>query len=282
MDICLYHPTMVIFLDDSERYLSRIAIELDENLPYLTASAPQSVLAYIKNHSKYDKFTEIDYSNIYSFERFNQVSVLVVDYDMPGTGMDGFTFSQEIKKLSKELKIHTPKIILLTGQASEAVAIDGFNKGYIDRYISKNDPSYGKKLNGIIQELQILYFAESSENLLNKLASKAFFPLKDENFLEILLKISQENNIVERYTVNNSGDLLLLNKDGEPFWLIIISPDDIKYGNKQNYMKNANEIKNELGVYYYNLTKETDLIPIDRNKICSLKHYLHHVWPPNI
>jgi CheY-like chemotaxis protein len=75
------------------------------------------------------------YKVIYNPRRYEEISTVIVDYDMPS--MKGLEFCE---------KLQNPYIrkILYTGVAGEGLAIEAFNKGLIDGYIRKGDPNQMK------------------------------------------------------------------------------------------------------------------------------------------
>ena len=59
-------------------------------------------------------------------DRFAEVSVAIVDYDMPGeNGME----------ICRRLRNHPVRTVMLTGKADEKLATSAFNQGLIDRFV---------------------------------------------------------------------------------------------------------------------------------------------------
>ena len=78
------------------------------------------------------------HEEIYNKDRFNDVSVIIVDYYMDE--MNGIEVCETLSK-------HPAKKILLTGGADkENIAIDAFNKGIIHRFINKTDPDFPSQI----------------------------------------------------------------------------------------------------------------------------------------
>lgn len=77
-------------------------------------------------------------------QRYDLVQVCSVDYAMPG--MNGLMVLDELHDWPGAR-------VLLTGQADEQVAVQAFNSGLIDHYISKVDPSVVQRLTAAVDRL---------------------------------------------------------------------------------------------------------------------------------
>ena len=144
-----YHfPTTVVLVDDNPRFLESLVLELPEQPATLTFTAAEEALAVVNapprtpplyrrlfSHHRARprdpadaQLIHLDLSlierEISNPDRFRAVSVVVVDYDMPG--LDGLEFCRRIEDP------HVRKI-LFTGVADEKVAVAAFNDGLIDR-----------------------------------------------------------------------------------------------------------------------------------------------------
>ncbi|WP_051908729.1 response regulator [Candidatus Odyssella acanthamoebae] len=160
--LCCYFPTKVIFVDDSSSILRSLAPILDHNIAtYGFFDNPYKALEFVNSFqgidflpsafpSREQKSDEI-YKAIFSPQRYEEVSSVIVDYEMPS--MKGLEFCE---------KLQNPYIrkILYTGVADEKVAIEAFNKGLIDGYIRKQDESDDPSLilNNFIRQSQLKYF----------------------------------------------------------------------------------------------------------------------------
>jgi len=89
-------------------------------------------------------------------QRFNRLSVVVVDYSMPG--LNGLQFCEQIKD---------PQIgkVLLTGVADEKMAVEAFNAGIIDRFISKSHPQASEHISDFSREMQHAYFRRQTQQM---------------------------------------------------------------------------------------------------------------------
>src|SRR6185312_11124527 len=131
---------------------------------------------------------------VYNNKRFNKVSVLVIDQEMPGMkGLD----------LCSRLFGSGIKIIMLTGEASNELAINAFNNKLIDKFISKKDPNFSDLLNQAISEMQDKYFEESTSIITDSLTKNTkHYPttcLNDPVFIDFYCSLSRKNKLKEHY-----------------------------------------------------------------------------------
>jgi len=234
----------VLFVDDSRDFLLNFVLQLDEGLAYRIYDSPFEALESIKQkHYELEKlnqrcaseYTEAKncpltnytvnldlaaiHAEVYNPHRFSEVSVVVVDYAMPG--MNGVEFC-------RQLESPNIKKILLTGQADESVAIQAFNDGLIHRYVKKSDPNVANLITDNIEQLQQQYFLDMSATVLKLLAMSSPTCLNDENFSRFFKQLRQEKGIVEFYLADNSGSFLLLDDDANISFLIMRSEADMK------------------------------------------------------
>ena len=179
-----YYPTTIVLVDDSMDFLNNLSLQLDPQLAYQLYGSPLQALDGINTSSSNKPLYERclspyrDYSEIASFysaqqvfvldfgrignqvynaQRFSEIAVAVVDYDMPE--MNGLEFCQAI---------NNPYIkkILLTGKADERVAVEAFNRGIIDRFIMKSDAQAAEKINAMVGHLQYQYFENIAHTIM--------------------------------------------------------------------------------------------------------------------
>lgn len=240
---CCYHPTTVVFVDDNRKFLNSLRLELDrKNSNFLFYDDPISALQYLNDdyqaspfinrcllhpEESYTDHRNIDinvraiHEEIYNPDRFNEVSVVVVDYAMPG--LNGLELCQQLKK-------NNYKIILLTGEADDKLAIDAFNKGIIQRFIRKDDSKFAFTLNSLIAELQHEYFLELSEIVINGLTKNPDHPvssLKDPAFVDFFHNFFRNQQLSEYYLMQATGSFLFLDLYGKPSWLVISDDEEL-------------------------------------------------------
>ncbi|VAW85212.1 cAMP-binding proteins - catabolite gene activator and regulatory subunit of cAMP-dependent protein kinases, partial [hydrothermal vent metagenome] len=225
--------TKVAIIDDDSDYLAQISLLIDENLACdLFTSASQALSSIqshdIKNRDFTQKYarqlkaglninggpdTTIDQLHhfVYDEQRFNQFSVMVIDYAMPE--MNGID-------LCKQVQNPYIKKILITGKADTAVAIEAFNQGLIDQFIRKEEKNIEAHLNMAINKLSHQYFSECYSAKDDALSQERPY-LFDQTFIEWFDQLCKTHKIVEYYLwgrraikgfllVDNKGDYKIL------------------------------------------------------------------------
>lgn len=321
-----YFPSTVVFVDDSREFLMNFTLQLDDSLAYRIFDTPYGALDAIYAQQKQSEHlsqrcvseylesntwpmtnqtVNVDLAAIhyeaYNPQRFAEISVVVVDYAMPG--MNGLEFCRRIENSS----IHK---ILLTGQADERTAIEAFNQGIIHKFIQKNDPNVTEQIMHCIHQLQRRYFQQMSDMVTRMLAVNSPNCLQDAKFAEFFRQLRHDNNIIEFYLTENSGSFLMLDRFANPSYLVMKNQQDLKLhydlalDNKApqevlDYLSSGEKIpcfwqsqgyqsewtdwsaclvpaqKLECGeTYYYAYLKNNIPFDIRRNKIFSYQEYL--------
>ena len=251
-----YWPTNILIVDDNHSFLENFSSALDENSSFLLFDNPHealktltkknntfteiSSLATFVNSNEYDDenpLKKVDYSKlsdfIYHSNRFNEISIAIVDYTMPE--MNGVEFC---KKISNS----RIKKIMLTGDAGLEVGIKSFNHDIIDAFVPKDTTQVFDEVNQYIKKMRLAYFSEIS----NSLQGDPQNTIKNsQDYLNLFNHFITQNNIVEYYQLDISGSYLGLDKTGNNYWLVIKSTDklqqDIDVG--KYYKENIEMIK---------------------------------------
>ncbi|MBI4357416.1 MAG: response regulator [Gammaproteobacteria bacterium] len=232
-----YFPTTTVFLDDDRDFLFNFSLQLDDNLSYHLFDSIHKAKQYIQQQARraerqsFLKMTPEDmvgsttptvalnisdlHKALYNRRRFSEISVLVVDYAMPEK--DGLTFCRQLNEPNI-------KKILLTGKASEQVAIQAFNEGLIHQYIQKGDPKVVARINQCIQDLQQAYFEENTRLF----DHSAFDVLYEPSFSEFFRALCAEQKVVEYYLMNNPFGFLLVDENAQASFLLVQTERDLK------------------------------------------------------
>lgn len=237
-----FHPTTIIMVDDNQRFLDNFSLQLDEKLACRFYSSAKECLAFLSEQrsripldrrcfSYYQQPRDSMQNRVIRFdltlieqeisnpERFHDISVVVVDYDMPE--MTGLEFCERIRN-------HRIKKILLTGVADEKVAVEAFNAGIIDHFMMKSDPQITPRINKAIRDLQKRYFSEVSSLIQSTLALEAPDFLYDQNFITFFFDIVRKNKVVEYYYVEDPHGFLMVSEQGKLWRLIVQSDADLE------------------------------------------------------
>ncbi len=234
LNLCFY-PTTVLFIDDNKAFLDGLALELDESLSFQTFFEARYALNYINRekhtpmaglscvqHSGRDAFeVQVDLQaiieKVYDDSRFQEPSVLVVDYDLPE--MNGLEFCS---------KIDNPciKKILLTGVADERIGVSALNDRIIDYYVKKSSPNVFSKLNSVIKGLQVGYFNDAASSIKETFEVEYGF-FQEPVFMDYFSDLCQKLNVVEYYFTPSPQGFLLVTANGELSNLIVYSDDDL-------------------------------------------------------
>lgn len=238
--ICLF-PTKVLLIDDNLLFSKELVPSLDDfKFTYEIYNNPQEALTFLTQDYKSDSFPErlisqpdelewqhamIDVNiydlmkEIYNPKRFEQISTVIVDFDMPG--MNGLEICE---------KITDPSIqkILLTGVADEHLAIQAFNRGLIHRYIKKEDPNIFAVLNQSLFEAQRAYFTKISQLMCDVATFNSEMScLLDPVFVRFFENLLREKNIVEYYLFEITGNFLLLDEKANAYGLFIYNKNQL-------------------------------------------------------
>lgn len=239
-NLCIYHPTNVVFIDDDDQFLKFITFKVGRTLAYKSFNDPIQALKFLNETYQSNPFTkrcffhpeervrdhrniEVDISAIHkeikNAQRYNEISTLVIDYEMPG--MNGLALCQQL--VNKRFKI-----ILLTGQADEKLAIEAFNNGIIHKFIRKDTANFTDILNTAISDLQQSYFHDLSELIINSLTKNPEYPpscLDDPVFIEFFNSFLKKQQPTEYYLADALGSYLFLDFEGKPSWLAVKDED---------------------------------------------------------
>ncbi|TDR81512.1 response regulator receiver domain-containing protein [Paludibacterium purpuratum] len=234
---------MVALVDDSRAFLDNLSLQLDANLAFRLYDAPLDALADLNGPSSSSPLIERFFSvspfgdelpmshrvldlnldnilrEVHNRHRFERISVVVVDYDMPE--IDGLAFCRGIENPAI-------KKILLTGKADEKLAVQAFNQGLIDRFILKQDADVIPTLNQAIAELQVAYFEHMARTVMEALSLGSYRFLRDAHFAVAFAELRARLNIVEFYLTATPDGFLMLDAQGKAHLMIIKTEEDLR------------------------------------------------------
>jgi CheY-like chemotaxis protein len=230
------HPTTVVLVDDNRGFLRSFELALNPDVPLVTFDSPAEAIDFVREYETIELFYSSCYKNytglighptleriigldlsriyhrVYDADRFDPISVVVVDYDMPE--QDGLKLCQEISDLPC-------KKVLLTGKASEELAIQALNAGIIDYYVSKNSDTVVADVENAIAKLQHAYFRDLSSPAIQTLTLDEGHFMKDPGFAEFFYQVRKEHAVVEYYVIGDPDGFLMLDRDGRASLFIV-------------------------------------------------------------
>jgi CheY-like chemotaxis protein len=230
---CCYYPTTVLLIDDDEKYLNVLKDSVIG--PHKAFTKPYEAVKYLstahftslEDYCATDNgmpgaethLIEVDLSKVhecvYSPQRFEEVSVVVVDYQMPG--MNGIDFCKSIRSSNF-------KIILLTGEATHALAVDAFNDSIIDQFIQKSTPYLHRELSKTIAEMQFRHFQDVSAYLINSFVNNGKTAprfLQNGHFVTFFRDILKKHHVAEYYLLNHFGDFVMITQAGKIMYFMV-------------------------------------------------------------
>lgn len=231
-----YFPTNVTMLDDDTSFLKHFSLLLDPHLPCRTFSSATSALecinrqtSMLQDFAEFTSVTEDDLDEhvffnlsklrdlIYKPERYSQISVAIIDYDMPE--MNGLEVCRNINGVEI-------KKILLTGKADEKIAVEAFNNGLIHYFVQKSSSNVGEHINDAVKRLQLDYFNDLARPFQIAMTDRKTAFLGDTKFNSRFTGLMQDNKIVEFYLWDNPLGILMLDARGKTHFMFIV-PEEV-------------------------------------------------------
>ncbi len=241
---CLKFPTTALLVDDNSIFLEVLADQLQPQLTYKLFDKPKQALEFIssKKHRQSLELHDIlynqldndhiegpdelafkfDVSNLcklaYNKIRHELISMVLIDYDMPG--MSGIEFCQQLKG--------SPiKKILFTGKADSNLAVEAFNEGIIDRFILKQSEHFIAEINQAIVDMELAYFSQHSKLILNNIESFRRPYFNNPTINSLLQNHFNTIKPSEYYLIDSKGSYLFLDINGEASFFLLRDDKDM-------------------------------------------------------
>ena len=231
-----YYPSVLVIVDDCRSYCESLQFGLPLDQPIVTFHDPHEAISWLRaRHTlcqRHEPAISVHFDDVSlsmerrvarmdlawiqqqtgRAERFLHPAVVAVDFSMPK--MSGLDFCAEIADLPC-------RRVLLTGTADEGVAVHGFNRGMIDRYIKKGDPRALDTLAACVRELQESYFRTRSATVREILGQHSFPFLSEPATTSVLCQLMARYGFVEYCLYPNPGGFLLLTAQGQATLMVI-------------------------------------------------------------
>lgn len=239
-----FYPTTVALIDDDVRFLESFEALLARDFIVRRFESPQVGLnhlvgadadhltriarlgGYATSESPADELDRLQIllssyvSQLRGYpNRFDTVSVAVIDLNMPD--VDGLMICRALRR-------RPVRKILLTGNASERLAVNAFNEGLIDRYVSKHDPDLMTVIAGHIRDLQNAYFRRVTTTIKDALSLKFLAFMAEPPLQRYFAELCLERQIVEYYVRAHPPGIELIRADGQSWILLVLSEDAVR------------------------------------------------------
>lgn len=272
----IYYPSTINWIDDDSHFLKAISTSVKTNHSTKTYQCAIQCLTDLKKNTptllKHDLFTASENNDNYGLnqhiptdinlsvlpklrqdkERYNEVSVVIVDYNMPG--MDGLDFC-------RELKDSPIKKILLTGLMNNEAAVQAFNEGIIHCFLQKDSPTLANDLEMFINQLSLDYFTETTKPLITHLSRNKSVPQTDLSFVKLFDKWKILNEITEYYIFDTNCSVLGYDKNGLEHHLVIHTDKSLdaftELHDDTNLDSILTRIKNRNAIPFFGVGKES-------------------------
>lgn len=271
-----YFPTTTVLVDDDNLFLQGASQLVDPrrlktfNDPYDCIrffdaySRPLTKMSFLRGLTEDDRYWQTSHAPVdlnvsalhqiyHSAERSDEISIIIVDYKMPG--MKGI-------ELCRKLHSQSVKKILLTGEATHEEAISAFNDNTIDRFIRKDSATLVKDIQKHIFDLKHQYFYEQTQPLLSHLEVDYKLPQSDPVFINFFQNLCATHLIKEYYLIDKNGSLILVDNENKISYLIIHTDrslnEFIKLNNDINGAEHyANLINQHRQIPFFGISKES-------------------------
>lgn len=233
-----FFPTTVFLLDDDQEFLHSLEYRYEPSLLIRSSTSPRQAIDFLKNNMAFadiDPWREL--RNITEFGSHNiaiqsklreisrissapgrnsAVSVLVADFAMPEmTGIDVF----------RQLDAAPLKRILLTGRATQETAIEAFNAGLIDVFLTKGEDNLGERILREVQRLQHDFFEGLSRMIVGSVSDTEIEFLEDPAVEDVFYKIVKERKVKEYYVSLQPMGMRLTTRNNTVEHLLIYNED---------------------------------------------------------
>jgi CheY-like chemotaxis protein len=222
-----YHPTAVCFVDDNYSFSQSLALTIPEDMHLTTFLSPDEALDIVNIPHPRPPLADLCFSQegnlirldlnvleqeIKHIDRFERISVMLVDYAMPT--MNGLEFCAQLTD-------RDVRRVLLTGVADEKTAVQAFNAGLIDHYLPKAKLSSPGGVVPYILDQQQRYFQSYQSRLTKALGIATPDFTQDPAFCEYFYQLIDDNAIAEYYMVTHPAGYLCLTNQGKSKQLVV-------------------------------------------------------------
>lgn len=236
-----YYPTTVAVLDDDPGFLDAFQLRFSEEPLLRTFTDPatliQDLVTSIDRLPRPDRFLiphdgdgaapgdrvlRVDGSAIADLirvgNRFEQVGVVIIDYDMPT--MNGLQVCRALSNLPV-------RKILLTGKAGVDTGVNALNDGLIDCYVTKQDRNLSQQIRSQIARQRDAYFTHLTKPLQVALGDSEMGFLANPALTDLVRDHYAKSSVVEHYVTVDQPGIVMLTTDGRAIWVLVARREDL-------------------------------------------------------
>jgi DNA-binding NarL/FixJ family response regulator len=232
-----FHPTTFCVIDDNERFLRSLELDVPPHIALRTFGHPEHALAWVNQHTTPAPLAEramtlaregatertlrfdldLIAAELANPARFERISVVLVDYAMPF--LNGIEFFEGMTD-------PFVRRAMLTGVADERVAVDLFNRGIIHNFLQKQR---AQDLDAMVEyalKMESEYFRQSLARLRHALDAGPNSLLADTAVAAHVHALMRDEQLVEYYLVDEPPGFIMLRGDGTVVRLILCDPEE--------------------------------------------------------
>ena len=228
----VFYPTTILSVDDDKVAIDAVIAALAGHYKIISFLDPNKALEFLTDKTgKFFRGRAISNKiaegvlgfrkEVYNNERFDDVLIAIIDYDMPGKS--GFDVWQNVGANDYH-QSHEHSYILFTAKKYSDFQEELANEAVGKNFISKFDPNHPKYLIEAVNKLSTAMFQRVGHgiaNILNHDESEKTSFLNDGNFLPILNPYLDEHDICEGYLFDKQGSLMFLDSKANLSWLFV-------------------------------------------------------------
>lgn len=147
--------------------------------------------------------------------RFGRCRAWVMDHAMPA--MTGLEASRQVPPFGATR-------ILLTGQADEHTAVEGFNNGLIQQFLPKHSPDLLSKLLAVLERAATCQPEPLIRLWKQELSPQQRKAITCPQAAEALRALVAERGWVEHFLIGQPYGLIALNAEGQAYWVQLETP----------------------------------------------------------
>ena len=236
-----YYPTQVALIDDNTNFLTALSLHMQQKYTCCTFDDPVAGLRFANysaskitnplQNEELKNLAQSDFEDIVQLtfnqpgflrdrqERYEELSVVVVDYQMPN--INGLEFCRQLCNPNV-------KKILLTSEISDMEVIQAFNEGLIDYYVCKRNRDMVDELHQAIARLQLEYFRDMSRQIKTRALEGANAIFSDSALSSHFFKICKELEVLEYYFVTKPSRYILHTHSGKEISMLMFSSEELE------------------------------------------------------